>query len=188
MKNTLSKVIIFAAGAAIGSVVTWKVLKTRYEQLMQMEVADIEARFNDIYGQIEDTDEEEETDEAEDEPDPEPEPEPVYDRVVKELGYSNSEVKGEVKARVIDPKDFGEIEDYEIISLTYYADGVLTDENDVPVEDVEATVGKESLNTFGEYEDDAVHVRNDRLHAYFEILFDTRNYNGDIATDPPTEV
>lgn len=186
MKCTLSKILIFAAGAATGSFVTWKILKTRYEQLMEAEVADIEERFASLYG----ADDEDEDEEAEDEPDEEDpsEPEPVYDRVVKDLGYSNSEVKGEVKPRVIDPNEFGEIEDYELITLIYYIDGVLTDDHDIPVEDVEGTVGKDSLNTFGEYEDDAVHVRNDRLHAYYEILLEMRNYHGEIAVDPPTEV
>lgn len=181
MKSTLSKVLIFAAGAAIGSVVTWKVIKARYEQLMQAEIADIEARFDCLYGKDED-DDTDESDESEDEP------EPDYDDVVKDLGYSNSEVKGEVKPKVISPEEFGELDGYELISLTYYSNGVLTDDNDVPVDDVEGTVGKDSLTTFGEHLDYVVHVRNDRLHAYYEIALDFGEYNGDIATEPPTEV
>jgi hypothetical protein len=101
-----------------------------------------------------------------------------YDAVVRDLGYSNSEVKGEVKKPVvISPTEFGDIDDYEIITLFYYADGVLTDELDEPLEDIEGSVGLESLTTFGDYEEDAVHVRNDRLRVYYEILRELRNYN-----------
>ena len=176
MKCTLSNILIFAAGAAIGSVATWRVLKTRYDARMKEELASIEGMFSSIYDL---KDDKECTEEADEEPDVD------YDEVVRDLGYSNSEEKGVVKPRVISPDEFGELEEYEIISLTYYADGILTDERDEPIEDVEGSVGRKSLRTFGEHEDDAVHVRNDRLHAYYEILFDPRNYYGDIEKDIP---
>ena len=38
------------------------------------------------------------------------------------------------------------------------------------------TIGKDSLTHFGEYEDDSVFVRNDRLKADYEILMDQRTY------------
>lgn len=41
MNKTLFGVIAFAAGAAIGSVVTWKVVKTRYEQIADEEIASV---------------------------------------------------------------------------------------------------------------------------------------------------
>ena len=77
---------------------------------------------------------------------------------------------------MISPEEFGEFEEYEKISLTYYADQVLTDENDEEVDNVEECVGVESLNHFGDYEDDSVFVRNDRLKCDYEILLDQRNY------------
>ena len=39
-------------------------------------------------------------------------------------------------------------------------------------------VGMESLTHFGEYEDDSVFVRNDRLKCDYEILMDERTYSG----------
>lgn len=192
MNNTLSKVLIFTAGAAAGSLVTWRVLKTRYDRLMEAEVASFEETLNNMYNNEQD-DTEEVSEESEEDPDLcEPYEQPVtyhdtYERTVKDLGYSNTEVKGMVKPVVISPNEFGELEGYEIITLAYFSDGVLTDELDVPVEDVEGTVGRESLTTFGEYEDDAVHVRNDRLHAYYEILFDMRSYHDDVKPKHLTE-
>lgn len=89
-----------------------------------------------------------------------------------------------LKPYVISPEEFGEFEEYEKISLTYYADQVLTDENNEEVDDVEEIVGEESLTHFGEYEDDSVFVRNDRLKCDYEILLDQRNYSDVTKTMP----
>jgi len=85
---------------------------------------------------------------------------------------------------VISPDSFGEMDDYNRISLTYYADGVLADEDDEVVDDVDATVGSDALNHFGEYEDDSVFVRNDSRKCDYEILLDTRNY-ADVVKKKP---
>ena len=57
---------------------------------------------------------------------------------------------------VISPDEFSENNEYETESLTYYSDGVLTDEYDNPIEDIERLVGSDALTHFGEYEDDSV--------------------------------
>ena len=67
--------------------------------------------------------------------------------------------------------------EYERISLTYYDDQVLTDENDKIIEDIEETIGIDSLTHFGEYEDDSVFVRNDERQCDYEILLDRRKYS-----------
>ena len=76
---------------------------------------------------------------------------------------------------VIPPEEYDE-NDYETESLTYYADGVLTDMYDNIIEDVEDTVGTDSLTHFGEYEDDSVFVRNDERQIDYEILLDSDKY------------
>ena len=86
---------------------------------------------------------------------------------------------------VITPDEFGSVDEYETISLTYYSDGVLTDDrDDEPIEDVDDMIGEDSLTHFGEYEDDAVYVRNERLKTDFEILLDHRSYS-DVAEAKP---
>ena len=77
---------------------------------------------------------------------------------------------------VISPYDFGELDDYSQVELTYYADGTLEDEDYNIVTDADELIGRDSLYTFGEYEDDAVFVRNERLRADFQILKDYRTY------------
>ena len=85
---------------------------------------------------------------------------------------------------VIQPSDFGEFDDYEKISLTYTADGVLLDDMNEIVDDIEETVGEDSLEHFGEYEDDSIYVRNDAKKCDYEILLDQRNYQEIFETHP----
>lgn len=80
---------------------------------------------------------------------------------------------------VISPEEFGIYdEEYERISLTYFSDGILADDanNELSKEEIEDLVGLDSITHFGEHEDDAVHVRNDRLKTDYEILRDLRTY------------
>lgn len=89
--------------------------------------------------------------------------------------YKEDECIMEERPYIIEPEEVGET-DYAVESLNYYADHVLTFENDDVIENVDELVGRESLSHFGEYEDDTVYVRNDKLKTDFEILADTRNY------------
>lgn len=112
-----------------------------------------------------------------------PEERTAYLRLLQERGYSADEVAD--GPYIIPPDEFGDREDYETCSLTWYADGVLTDENDCEIPNVEETIGRESLNHFGEYEEDAVYVRNDARRCDYEILFDQRNYTDVLGDMPP---
>lgn len=195
MNGTLSKLFIFAAGAAVGSVVTWKILKTKYERLAQEEIDSVkevyEKRYEALCGctcEPERAETSVDEDTVEGEPDRE---EPVevdeviadYEDILVDNGYATEttptkkEATDTKKPYVIAPEDFGENDDYEITSLTYYADGILTDDADDPIDDIDLFVGKESLTHFGEYEDDSVYVRNDKFKCDYEILLDSRNYS-----------
>lgn len=176
MNSTLNKIVIFALGAAVGSLATWKFLKTKYEQIAQEEIDSVKEVF---------ARREMERDEESDYPHVAFD-EPCVDSAafhtelsnkISELGYSNDEGETPMAPYIITPDEFGEFDDYETISLTYYADGVLTDDMDEPIEDVDGLVGVDSLSHFGEYEDDSVFVRNDRMKADYEILSDLRNYS-----------
>ena len=78
---------------------------------------------------------------------------------------------------VIAPEEFGELDDYETETLTYYKDKVLADDWDNRIENVDDLVGEESLTHFGEYEEDSVYVRNDTTKTDYEILLDERNFS-----------
>lgn len=168
MNNTLSNMIIFTVGAVLGSTVTWKLIKSKYEQIVKEELDSIRKSFK--------TDDEEElsTDTNFTE----------LKNIIESNGYTNYSNTNNVENKedemegpyVIPPEEFDE-NDYQTESLTYWADKVLTDDYGNIIEDVESLVGEDSLTHFGEYEDDSVFVRNDLLQVDFEILIDTRNYH-----------
>ena len=165
-------ILAFFMGATVGSIVTWKFLKTKYELYYEEEDEEL---FED--------DAEEDTDEAEPAPINEIDEKPdlsVYTAKLKEQGYLQDIEEGGTddmkKPYVISPDEYGEMDDYDLYSYTYYADKVLADENNEPIEDVDQRIGLESLNHFGEYGDDSVYVRNDELKADYEILLDDEKY------------
>ena len=87
---------------------------------------------------------------------------------------------------VISPDEFGEIEGYTQISLAYFDDGILSDENGVIIDEPEDIVG-DALNHFGEYEEDSVFVRSDPKRCDYEILRDLRSY-AEFRREEPVEV
>lgn len=184
MKNTLSNIFIFAAGAAIGSIITWKVVEEKYKQIAQEEIDSVKEVFSrrthkDESEPVEETasispaEKEEYNDIAS-----------KYDSTQKEKGGSEYMKNDLVSPYVISPDEFGENDDYDTVSLTYYTDGVLADDDFEEIEDIEGTVGLDSLETFGEYEEDSVFVRNDENKTDYEILMDYRPYADAISTTP----
>ena len=103
--------------------------------------------------------------------------------VTKQEAETPKLTSGEVPY-VISPDEFGELDGYTPVSLTYFADGVLADEYGVVVDDVEEIIG-DGLNHFGEYEEDSVFVRNDAKRCDYEILKDLRTFEEFSQTIPP---
>ena len=178
MKRTIFNTLLFVTGAAFGSVVTWKFVETKYARIAQEEIDSVKEAFaRDQKGDNE-SDTSSKVEEMEDPDEPDPKDYDEYVEAVRTLGYNHEEggaMMGD-KPYVIHPTEFGEKDDYGTETLMYFADKILTDDMDHPIEDVEAMVGVESLTHFGEYEEDSVHVRNDRLKIDFEILRDERRF------------
>lgn len=86
---------------------------------------------------------------------------------------------------VITHDEFMENENgWEQNTLTYYnGDDVLTDEKDVPVPDIEAVVGSESLTKFGygSRDKNVVYVRNEKLESDYEITLSMGEYAKEVA-------
>ncbi len=202
MKSKFINVLMFAAGAAIGSAVTWKVVKTKYEQIAREEIESVKEAFADrladIQGETSEQTVENESDEDTgrseqidwdkledlDEEDEEEEYVPTRDDLNEyaTLASSYTNEKGGAKKMerapyVIAPYDFGELDGYSQIELTYYeGDDTLEDDEYNIITDRDELLGPKALTTFGEYEDDAVFVRNERLRTDFQILKDPRTY------------
>ena len=77
---------------------------------------------------------------------------------------------------VIKPEEYDDDNDYEKIELTYYADRIVTDEDEDIVECPEVLIGEDFASHFGEYEDDAVYIRNDERGSDYMICKDERSY------------
>ena len=205
MNSTLKGVLIFVLGAAAGSLATWKLIEKKYKDIAQEEIDSVKDTFskmkkNEYPDKLEDYPDFEEFDDSDDSDDEEPKSEQKIDRnnkpdiveyakILSETGYTNyaerqdkKEKKGvepveDERPYVISPDEFGEKDGYENVTLTYYADGVLTDYFDNVISNIDEVIGFDSLDHFGEYEDDAVFVRNEKMETDYEILRDLRDFN-----------
>lgn len=184
MKNTLSKLVIFTAGVAIGSIVTYKYVEKKYQTIMREEITKIKEYYSGVKSP--EVSVREMIEEGLEKANTKAEQVETYKQIISDAGYTNyNSVKKEEKKEeddvekpyVIEPYEFDEMEDYEKIELHYYTDGILADDDDNIVEDVDEIVGKDSLLHFGEYEDDAVYVRNDALQSDYAILMDYQGYH-----------
>ena len=115
-------------------------------------------------------------------------PKTHMEEVEEEITNGEWDNKDVYEPFIIRPDEYGELHAYETLSLNYYADGVLTDELDNPIEDVESLVPADFADHFGEYDDNVVHVRNDNLECDYEILRDLRKFTDVVGEYPyPTE-
>lgn len=182
----------FVAGAAIGLIAGFKLSETKYQTKIQEEIASVKEALRNRKVDISKfaPKESKKVDEVSKKVFKKPEQEVrkvPYSTMYKEPSKQSEEERvivetkiGEAKKGpyVISPDEFGEDQEYEQISLIYYADNTLADDEDVVMdeEEIERTVGMDSLTRFGEYEPDSVFVRNDELKTEYEILLDQRPY------------
>lgn len=117
-----------------------------------------------------------------------------YTGLLKDSGYTNEEIENllndpdvsfehngdnyeiylephtdKVQPYVIAPEEYGDRENFDTKSWTYYSDFVLVDEEGEIVVDPESIIG-DALAHFGDYEDDSVYVRNEGTECDYEIL------------------
>lgn len=80
--------------------------------------------------------------------------------------------KIQYEPEVIDAEEFGTLEDYDMVTLTYFADGVIADDLDEIVDDYEQLVGTEFIKIFNDFDATTVYVRNDEWRIDYEIIRD----------------
>ena len=174
MNKKTTFIFAFILGAASGSAVTWYSVKKKYEEIAQREIDSVKEVFakkrekeqnKDVVAKNVTEDKKEKPELKE------------YVAKLHRQGYTKyseyfdggiSEEKESVvnEPYVISPEQFGENE---------------------MIEDVEEMVGFESLNHFGEYEDDSVFVRNDAKKCDYEILLDQKLYS-DVIDEMPHQM
>lgn len=202
MNKKLLNVLIFTVGAAVGSAVTWKIIKTKYEQLAEEEIGSVRKEYVDLMIKMkqklkadavgedatDDRDEYYPDDDERDFTEKEKEQIEYYKMTSKYRGSEDDENNEEGGTGdedevpyingpyVISPEDFNSSPPgYNAQPLTYFADGILADDWGVAI-DLEETIGEDAVNHFGEYADDIVYVRNDRTEIDYEVSQDPRTY------------
>ena len=178
MNKSVIGFVSFTVGGVAGFVVADKMLKQKYEQLVQDEIDSVKAAFRKQHPLSEKKEKPSKPTEQE---------RRAYSQYAAKLGYTEEKTPAPLQApHVISPDEFGDQDGYDEISLTYYSDGTVTDDGDraMSEDEIEEAIGKDSLTHFGEYEDDSVFVRNDRLKADYEILMDQRSY-ADVLREKP---
>lgn len=194
----MNKVFIFTLGAAVGSLLTWKLIEKKYRDLADEEIESVVEHFKEKVLEVN------EKFIFSDEIEPVSEKEEQYNGLTKDLGYDFDEDDDDaiisvdkegnvyiepgvdyIKPYVISPEEFDEIEHYDSRSWTLYSDGVITDDIGEIVVDPENYIG-DALNHFGQFEDDSVHVRNENIECDYEIIKCEKSFteiNRGIAND-----
>ena len=168
----MKAVISFVVGAAIGSLLTWKFAKDKYERIAQEEIDSVKEYYKSCA-------EEEAVDRIIINP-----PREVYDEedvedvknIIEENGYQSDSQKGEGTGHpyVITPEEFASSNQYyDKISLSMYTGGEITDEDSKLIytsPELEKMIGIRNLDRMGEYERGVLYVRNDILQTDYEVI------------------
>lgn len=181
--NKFGFFIAGAVGLIAGAVGGYLVTRKKYENIIDEEIAEVKeeykARKEEMARDTEESKEEmtRDMEEAKEAEKTVVEPKPDISKVAKKI------MKKEVpttKAYIITPDSFGEEEEYAKICMTYYeGDDVLANEEGEPIDDPEELFGFNPVPNLGEYEADSVHLQDDTIKCYYEILRDVGYYTDD---------
>lgn len=182
LNNVLSKMIIFAVGAAIGSAATLVFVKNKYKKLAKEEIEEVREFYKEkhkksIYNESGSVKEYSDIDEESDHTDESMTHYKKYESMLKNNEYKTDEEEDDDmdKFKVLSPEEYEECE-YPTITLWYYNDGILTNDRGKIINNVDEVVGRGSLSTFGEYEEDSVFVVDNELKVVYEILKEYSNF------------
>ena len=119
-----------------------------------------------------------------------------YEELVDNLGYDTisdetiEEVPepetSEVNHMIISEEQFGQIEDYETITLLYLQDGVVVDDDydRMSDEEIQWAIGDVDLKSFAKSDAESMYIRNNRIKVYYEIVKDDQTYAEVIQSKP----
>lgn len=156
----MNKIIFaaFAAGAVLGIIVAWRYSIHSSEETYDEEFDDTNADADDI------SEESAEEEKAE-----------AHQIAIGE-GYTTEETVSKDEPYVISADEFGFFEDFEEITLTYYSDAILADDQDHIIEDKESIIGRDALSRLTNTDDETVYVRNEKLKVDYEICYDYKRF------------
>lgn len=180
MNNKIVCALAFMVGAACGSIATFKFAEKKYKRIADEEIESVKQVFSTRKNS-------DETEAEDDESEPEQESEDEYkeDRlmhsaIVRGESYLVEDPEMDVpidRPYIIEPEEFAELDGYDAVMLTLYADGVLENEFGEVIEDIEGLIGKDPIRHFAETYDELVYVRNNKEETDFEVQRDHRRYS-----------
>lgn len=176
------KGLYFLVGMAVGAVGTYFVMKRRVEE-MEREF------YDDRYEESPENNEEIISDQIPEKPSIKDYM--AYAKEISENRYAKEEDVKEVKddPYVITPDEYGSMgEEYDMVPLNYFNDGVLAYErDDTEVDNADDLVGTDFKSKFGQYEEGMVYVRCDRDKTDYAIFKDDRSYE-EVSGNKPHRV
>ena len=203
----IKELLIFTAGAAIGGVVAWQILKKEYQMEAQEEIESMERHYKEKYGEVEKNDIPKEESQK---------PIHTHDKVDEDLfksiprdvykNYGNKDDRLDISSSAerefptedrpepyIIPYSQWESNDnsYDQVSVTYYyGDKQLIEDDGRPHPDDEIdemggfkldisdTVGIDNLKKFDD--EGVLYIRNERYGIDYEVCLDPRSYSEDV--------
>lgn len=189
---------IFAAGALAGAAVAARVVREKYQQEAEEEIAEMRDYYRELRKNAKTPDENKMLEEDENNKEVKEDNKNEYDEIVKNYTnytqylskaaakYFDTETKENKKEEkeertnyepfIIDVEEFGEDPTYDTATLTYYKDKVLTNDLDDVID--YSVAGEENLKIFDEHPDcKAIYVRDDIYMVDYEIIRDPYQYD-----------
>lgn len=181
VKNTIILTLSTLSSFAIGFSVGYSISKNKFQALADKEIDDVKKLYENYFKNKKNDNENPDESTIE-------EKKEYVDYASRYTGNSDNEVSTDIlkpkgtrskstkkPPYVIDGLQFGELEGYTVVTLYYYKDGVLADENDNKYENPEELLGKDALTSFGE--EDATYVRDEVHKIDYEILLSEKLYS-----------
>lgn len=196
MKRKMLYLAAFSLGAAVGSVVTWYVVKKKEEQRADEEINSMKEYHDKVISHYK-----EDLKAAQDYIDNEIDNVSGQEKAIlnyeggrtdytqyaapvgKPVTEEPEEYDPDLPYMLDSADEYGENEMFDTEVLYYTSDGVLADMDGNIIEDVKYVVGLDAIETFGDEalerfgDEDAVYVRNERMECDYEILQSPDTYD-----------
>lgn len=179
--NALRYFAAFTLGAAVASIVTYKLVDAKYEKIIQEEIESVK----DSLSKNSRVDISEKEDENTEFTHSEPEEKEEYEQMIDEKYDTMSkqtDIPRENPYEIME-EDYGELYDYNTVSLTYYKDDILADEMDNPVDDDIKNSLMDIIKNTDQF--DTLYIRSDARECDYEIYFDKDKWSD--TYDPAME-
>ena len=193
--KSVKYLFIFAIGTLTGTFVGAQITKKKYAELAEEEIEEVRAYYKEREKEVKEVEEPKAVEAPEEEEAKEEIKE--YSNIIRRGKYVANDEEEQTNTQyapyAIDPSEFGKDGEYDTMTCTYFADGILVDDVEQEFEDWDLHVGRHHIDIFNEFpEATCVYVRNDYDGMDYEILkddwcwsdFDEKGYAPPIEEKP----